>query len=240
MYEDKIKNLNDQTQEGDKLISPIEFIECFASQSKLFKYSTLPTKIDYLNSYFSKQFDRNVGLFISRSEIMHNHNLVINEDEFIIACAIYLDTSFVHGLILNPIEKIVYNYQLSFFAMKDGRNKITKILDNKFLITRSLFDLCATEGNSSSLEQKREKLSVIYEKDNILPSQVFFYHIHSYRSQPYGGRNYKHVLNEAPYSAFAICFSKLGFILPDIKQYYNQSSRKERLIQLDLEKYKMS
>ncbi|WCL50737.1 hypothetical protein [Leptospira sp. GIMC2001] len=223
--------------QDEKMMSPEELLECFASQSKLFKYSDLTTKIEILKSYFSKDGYRNTNLFSYRNNIWLNHNLKIREDEFIIACAVYLDLSFVHGVLIHPMEKIVSDYNASFRAMKDGRNKVNQLLNGKHINTRSIFDIGGTEGNSTNFEEKRRVLQKLYDEVNIFPSQLLFYHINSYRSQPNGGKNYMHVLQEAPYSAFAICYSDTNFILPNIKEYYNQSSNKAKLIQLDFANY---
>ncbi|MCG9875384.1 MAG: hypothetical protein MH321_11435 [Leptospiraceae bacterium] len=163
-----------------------------------------------------------------RGKFKRESNLFISEDEFLIACGIYLDFSFLNNISdwtdLPPIS----DYRSSFLKTKDQRIKTNQILNPMALDTRSLFDVGGTEGNNTNLQEKRNTLSSLLLDHNIYPSQVLFNHIYSYRGQPNSGEQYSHVLTEAPYSAFAICFDEDGnFIVPikpDVKEITNQSS----------------
>ena len=218
-------------------MTPEDFIECFAPFSKLFNFTTMSEKIKKLDSYFRKIDYINLKLNIYRGRINKDIKITIPDEEFQIACGIYLDCSFVHGVIHIPTEKLASKYMLSFHEMGNSRKKIVKFIESKNYITREFFDSGSSEDKFSTLEQKRDKIKNILEKDGVQPSNLFYHHLHSYR-EINKDNNYNQIIKEAPFSCFSLCFSKESFQVPNIKEYNSQSVNKERLIELDFKKYK--
>ncbi len=219
-------------------MTPEDFIECFAPFSKLFNFTTMSEKIKKLDSYFGKIDYINLKLNIYRGRINKDIKITIPDEEFQIACGIYLDCSFVHGVIYTPTEKLSTKYMLAFHEMGNGKKKISKEIENRNYNTREFFDIGGTEGNSSTIEQKRDKLKNILEEDELQPSNLFFYHLQTYKKLN-DEDHYTPVIKEAPYSCFSLCFSNESFIVPNIKEYYSQSLNRDKLIEIDFKKYKI-
>ena len=219
-------------------MTPEDFIECFAPFSKLFNFTTIPEKIKKLDSYFGKIDYINLKLNIYRGRINKDIKITIPDEEFQIACGIYLDCSFVHGVIYTPTEKLSTKYMLAFHKMSNVKKKILKEIENRNYSTREFFDIGSTEEKLSTFEQKREQIKKILETDEIQPSILFYHHLHSYRKIN-RDNNYTPVIKEAPYSSFSLCFSNESFIVPNIKEYYSQSLNKDKLIEIDFKKYKI-
>ena len=218
-------------------MTPEDFIECFAPFSKLFNFTTMSEKIKKLDSYFGKIDYINLKLNIYRGRINKDIKITIPDEEFQIACGIYLDCSFVHGVIYTPTEKLSTKYMLAFHKMSNVKKKISKEIENRNYNTREFFDIGSTEEKLSTFEQKREQIKKILETDEIQPSILFYHHLHSYRK--INRVNYTPVIKEAPYSCFSLCFSNESFIVPNIKEYYSQSLNKDKLIEIDFKKYKI-
>lgn len=228
-----------------------DFLELFAPYSKLYKTSTLPEKIAKLNTWFSELDDRNIDLMIARGDVEEFDKIFIPEDEFLVACGIYLDASIVLGLPLQPMERLASRYGNLFSQMQNGRSKEFKEMQRmteyavassgffkvRIGATREYFDNGSSEWNGSKIPEKQERLKNLYKEEGLLPSRILFYHIKCYRENNKYNRGYEHVLQEAPYSCFSLCFGKKEFLLPDPKMFYDQSTNRDRLIELDWEKY---
>lgn len=115
-------------------MTPEDFIECFAPFSKLFNFTTIPEKIKKLDSYFGKIDYINLKLNIYRGRINKDIKITIPDEEFQIACGIYLDCSFVHGVIYTPTEKLSTKYMLAFHEMGNGKKRSLKTLIVKTIL----------------------------------------------------------------------------------------------------------
>ncbi|MCC5815458.1 MAG: hypothetical protein JJT78_11930 [Leptospira sp.] len=228
-----------------------EFLEIFAPFSKLYNTSGAAEKIAKLNHHFSDSQFRNIMLLKTRGDVEYFDKITIPEDEFLMGCGILLDASIVHGVMHLPPEMLATQYEIVFQEMQNGRSRTNKQMQKKSELnpdgegfirvivknTREFFDNGSSEWNGSSLEEKQEKLRDLYKKDHVRPSDIFFYHIYSYRSLNKYNQGYRHVLQEAPCSCFSLCFNKKEFLLPDPKMFYNQSTNRERLVEFDRAQY---
>jgi hypothetical protein len=239
-------NLEDRTT-----MNAEDFLEIFAPFSKLYNTSGVAEKIAKLTHHFSDSQFLNIMLLKTRSDVEYFDKITIPEDEFLIGCGILLDASIVHGVMNLPPEMLATQYGTVFQELQNGRSRTNKQMQKKSELnpdgegfirvivknTRELFDNGSTEWNGSSLEDKQEKLRDLYKKDHVRPSDILFYHIYSYRSLNKYNQGYRHVLQEAPYSCFSLCFNKKEFLLPDPKMFYDQSTNRERLVKLDRAQY---
>lgn len=193
-------------------------------------------KIEILHSHMNKKGGPDFDLRDWEYDAKNQGKIKISNNELLIMCGIYLDCTYIHGLLYQPNEQLASQYSRRFQAMQDGRSKESKALADAVYNTREFFDLGGAEGNSSSIEKKREKFKKIYREKGIEPSKIFYFHTFTYKSM----KNYEHVLNEAPYSCFALCFQGGKLIVPEIKEYYNQTNDLDKMKKLDFEKYRVS
>ncbi len=69
-------------------------------------------------------------------------------------------------------------------------------------VTRELFDLISSEGQSSTIPEKRNKLTTLQE-NGVTPLEILYLHVQNYQAM----KNREEVVEEAPYSAFALCWN---------------------------------
>lgn len=217
-------------------MKPEEYLELFAPFSLLYNRSALYEKISKIEKLLDSNDNPDIQLRDWQFKIEDGFKIEIPKSELIIACGIYLDATYIHGLLYQPTEKLSATYSNSFTNLKNGRSKEHRKLNSKMMVTREFFDFGGAEGNSSTLDKKRDKLKKIFSVDELKPSEVFFYHFHSYSSM----KNYGHVIEEAPFSCFALCFEKGKFLIPDIKEFYNQTVNLDKMKELDFKKYAVS
>ena len=127
-------------------------------------------------------------------------------DSLLLAVGLYLNKGYDKEFEFpNDIAK-VKSIVSSLEQLKDGRRKATKDLQDILFTklhgnTRELFDFGGSEGESSTIPTKIMKLKKLKEL-GASPIEVHFLHVHNYKSM----ENYEHVVHEAPYSAFALCW----------------------------------
>lgn len=90
--------------------------------------------------------------------------------------------------------------------LNDGRKKRTRELQEIIRTkcsnnTREFFDLPGAEGESSKIPEKINKLKKMQE-NGITPLEILYLHVLYYESM----KTHDHVVSEAPYSAFALCW----------------------------------
>lgn len=150
------------------------------------------------------------------------------------------------------MERLASRYGDLFFQLQNGRSKEFKEMQRmteyavassgffkvRIGATREYFDNGSSEWNGSKISEKQEKLKNLYKEEGLLPSRLLFYHIKCYRENNKYNRGYEHVLQEAPYSCFALCFGESEFLLPNPKMFHDQSVNCKKLVEIDREKYR--
>ena len=168
--------------------------------------------VDSFKEY--KKLKRNLALpgFISR--IKANE---ISEEEYADEPqVVYKNLLLAVGFYLNKLIDPSYEFPSKVSQAKaivadlkqlnDGRKKRTRELQEIIRTkcsnnTREFFDLPGAEGESSKIPEKIIKLKKMQE-NGITPLEILYLHVLYYESM----KTHNHVVQEAPYSAFALCW----------------------------------
>lgn len=129
----------------------------------------------------------------------------------VISVGLYLNRTFISDSEFPILQKDVKSLISSLKSLNDRRKKRSKELGNLTMQlyrgnTREFFDFDGSEGKSSGIPEKRSKLQKIIEK-GFTPLDLLYMHTIDYDSMS----NYRHVVNEAPCSAFALCWNGMEF-----------------------------
>jgi hypothetical protein len=210
--------------EHSKIILTYERL--FLPISKEFFSTTFDEKINELKKIGNqrkREFHPDIYLLHLYSDVLHGPTVSNSEFKYEITQKINSELAFISqilgpGLYLNksidPTFEFPdsYNNFLSIWSeleeIKDKRKKkykkIEKIRANivKFY-SREFFDKYDGGSQDISNISKREKLKIINE-NSITPLELLYAHCIEYSEM----KNYAHVVKEAPYSAFALCWDR--------------------------------
>lgn len=167
-------------------------------------------RISMVNMVFGNKIYPSLELRFDRMDYEADHNTKIPDLDFIVMVGNYLDFSLLGS---------------SFFANEDEftktKNHSAQWLDGRkakgiqsFLFqtiggnTREFFDNGSHEYTKSNITTKRQKLKSILTDSKFLASDLLAYHYCLYGSM----ERYEHVTEEAPYSAWDLCFLQNRFI----------------------------
>lgn len=120
----------------------------------------------------------------------------------------YIDASYNFPMKVSEVKKIASDLK----SLKDNRKKETKeireaIIKNFNGNTREFFDLEESSGHRQKIPVNIQKLKKLNQA-GIQPLKILYLHAFDYESMG----NYRHVVLEAPLSAFAICWNGDKFL----------------------------
>lgn len=199
-----IESMNDFRTQATSLF-PTLFLP-----SEAFFQIPLEDRIPMVNMVFGNKIYPSLELRFDRMDYEADHNTKILDLDFNVMVGNYLDFSLLGS---------------SFFANEDdfikAKNRSAQWLDGRkakglqsFLFqsiggnTREYFDNGSHEYTKTNIATKRQKLKSILAGSQFIPSDILVYHYFMYSSM----EQYEHVTEEAPYSAWDLCFLQSQFI----------------------------
>lgn len=143
---------------------------------------------------------------------VNNEPPLVTYYNLLLAVGFYLNKSIDKSFEFpDKISKAKWSF-IELEELKDRRKKKTRFIHDTLHKnyngnSRDLFDFPGAEGMSSKIESKIEKLKTLHES-GAASIDVLFFHVYQYESM----ENYSHVVDEAPYSAFALCWDGNEFV----------------------------
>ncbi|HRG77662.1 MAG TPA: hypothetical protein PLX69_24090 [Leptospiraceae bacterium] len=128
----------------------------------------------------------------------------VSHESLLLSVGLYLTKSvykaFEFPKSINDVKEILMDVN----RLKDGRQRRTRECNDilRMTVTREFFDLISSEGQSSTLPEKRKKLTIL-QNNGVTPLEILFLHIKNYKART----NREEIVYEAPYSAFVLCWN---------------------------------
>lgn len=195
---------------NDLRLNYITFFPSLFTPSNDFFVMPMETKSQQLHSIFDHKIYPSMELRIFRFDFEERFGTKINDLDFIIVIGLYMDFS----ILRIPLPKSVSEFESAktrFLKWKDKRKSRALhsfLFENLGGNTRVFFDNGSHEFSRTPISQKRQNLQFYLQGSEYRPSDLLSYHFYLYSSMD----NYQHVTEEAPYSAWDLCFLQNQFI----------------------------
>lgn len=185
------------------------FPALFCPSSEFFDLPTEP-RFQMLRSIFEHKIYPSMELRNFRFDFEERFHREINDLDFMIVIGLYMD----HSILRIPLPKSVGEFEIAKTRFLKWRDKRKSRALQSFLFenlggnTREFFDNGSHEFSRTPISQKRQNLQFYLQGSEYRPSDLLSYHFYLYSSM----KNYQHVTDEAPYSAWDLCFLQNQFI----------------------------